>query len=69
MDLKASPAAPCKCGTFKLKNTVTVVKHIDGSKQVTSCSEAVVASGTGTLHKVDGTRKKEDYLQILKHYL
>lgn len=55
-----------KGGTFKPKNTVPTAEHGGGSIMFWGC---FAASGTGTLHKIDGIMKEEDYLQILQLHL
>ena len=50
----------------KLKNTNPTVKHGGGSIMLGRC---FAAGGTGALHKIDGFKRKEDYVDILKQRL
>ena len=48
------------------KNTLPTVEHGGGSIMIWG---SFSSSGVGSLHKVDGIMKKEDYLTILQTYL
>lgn len=51
---------------FKPTKTIRAVKHGGGSPVLGGC---FAASRAGTLHKVNGIMKEEDFLQILQHHL
>ena len=51
---------------FHPKRTIPTVKHGRGSIMLRGC---FAAAGTGKLQKVDGTVRKVQYIEILKHNL
>lgn len=55
----------------KVEGNLRTPYQLSGMAAVTSCSRAVAASGTGTLHNEDGIMKTEekDYMQILQLHL
>ena len=47
----------------KPKNTIPTVKHWGGTIMLLGC---FAGGGTGALHKIDGTMRKENYVDVLK---